>query len=463
MQIKHFFTPGLAINTFLVFDEKTRKGAIIDPTLQTEVYLATAFDENIQITDILETHVHADFLSGAPALKEALSGRPKIHCSGMGGKSWTPLYADEIVMDKHEIQLGSIRLSAWHTPGHTPEHVIWVGYDGDRNKDIPSVAFTGDLLFVGGVGRPDLLGEVVEKTLIKDLYHSLFEVLKSLPDYVEIFPGHGEGSLCGKEISAKMSSTLGYERVCNPGMVKKEFPSWEKQIMMHMPVAPAYFAKMKALNVKGNNQTTFDLPSILTMKEAEEKIDSCFVIDLHHPEAYATGHIKGSVNIPFTPHFSLWAGMIIPQDKDIILIVSSMAEAIQAIELLRVIGIDRVKGVSDSSLWSHGPHSELVSSPILDIEELYKNLDKYYILDTRPPSEWRTGRIAQAQRIELTELMHSLSNLPKDKPIALVCRSGNRSSSAASLLRNKGYLDATNVKGGMQAWVQANFPVIVEN
>lgn len=249
--------------------------------------------------------------------------------------------------------------------------------------------------------------------------------------------------------------------MCNPGMVPADFVKWQEYVMQQMPVAPAYFGKMKEMNVSGKWAVSLDLPEILSLEEVVQKQASSVIVDLHHPEAFATGHIKGTINLPFTPHFSLWAGMVLPQDKDIILVVSSMAEAIQAIQLLRIIGIDHVVGVSDSTRWEPKDSSYLESSPILEPSELHERLDEFYLIDTRPPSEWRTGYIPGSHRIELTAIMHGMDRLPKDKPIALVCRSGNRSSSAASILRNAGFTSATNIKGGMQGWVQSKLPVSI--
>src|SRR5262249_28308959 len=156
---------------------------------------------------ICETHVHTDFVSGAVDLKTALDGRATIHASGMGGKAWTPRYTDKVVGDREGFSLGKVRLEAWHAPGHTPEHIIWVVYDEMRSKTVPQAVFTGDLLFVGSIGRPDLLGAEAEKTLLQQLYHSLFKILETLPDHVEVYPSHGAGSLCGKEIGLRTSST----------------------------------------------------------------------------------------------------------------------------------------------------------------------------------------------------------------------------------------------------------------
>jgi hydroxyacylglutathione hydrolase len=203
------FIPGLAIASYMVGDEKARAVAVIDPVRDVDDYVLKARAEGLHITHVLETHVHADYVSGAKELKARLGGKPRIVCSGAGGKEWTPLYADVVVKDGDEVRLGQIRLRALHTPGHTPERVAWALFDDARSPDVPWMLFTGDCLFVGDVGRPDLLGPEQQQHLARQLHHSVFQKLGGLPDFTEIFPGHGPGSLCGKAIGARLSSTLG--------------------------------------------------------------------------------------------------------------------------------------------------------------------------------------------------------------------------------------------------------------
>ena len=189
------FIPGLAIASYMVGDEKSKDCAVIDPTRDVDEYVQVARREGLRIAHVFETHVHADFVSGAPELKAHCGGTPVIHCSGMGGDPWTPPYADHVVKDGDEVRLGSLRLRAIHTPGHTPEHVCWALFDETRSKDHPWLVFTGDFLFVGDVGRPDLLGEAERAKLAHQLYESVFNKLAPLPDYTEVFPAHGAGSL----------------------------------------------------------------------------------------------------------------------------------------------------------------------------------------------------------------------------------------------------------------------------
>src|SRR5439155_23905981 len=239
------FIPGLAIASYMVGDEKAKEVAVIDPTRDVDEYIRVAKDEGLRITQILETHVHADFVSGSAELKARLKGEPVIHVSGMGGKEWTPPYADQVAQrEGHEVKVGSLRLAAMHTPGHTPEHVSWALFDDSRSKETPWLIFTGDFLFVGDVGRPDLLGEEARKALAHQLYQSVFEKLPPLADFTEIFPAHSSGSLCGKALSSRRSSTIGFERRFNGSLRPMAEAQWIERLLSGMPLAPPCFRRM---------------------------------------------------------------------------------------------------------------------------------------------------------------------------------------------------------------------------
>ncbi|WP_165253368.1 MBL fold metallo-hydrolase [Paludisphaera soli] len=222
----------------MVGDEKTKQCAVIDPTRDVDDYVETARREGLRITHILEMHVHADFVSGSAELKARLGDEAQVAVSGMGGAEWTPPYADRAVADGDEIALGSVRLKAVHTPGHTYEHVAWALFDDTRSKDVPWMIFTGDFVFVGDVGRPDLLGEEARKKLVHQLYESVFGVLPALPDFTEVYPGHGAGSLCGKAIGSRGNSSLGFERRFNAALQPKDEPDWVASLLKGMPIAP---------------------------------------------------------------------------------------------------------------------------------------------------------------------------------------------------------------------------------
>lgn len=457
MLIRSFFTSGLFINSYLIFDEETRCAAVVDPTRQIEIYLAQALQDQVVITDIIETHVHADFVSGAAELKAALGGKPVIHCSGLGGAEWTPFYADHIVQNRESVHLGSIRLEALHTPGHTPEHLIWVVYDEKRSFSVPELAFTGDLLFVGSVGRPDLLGEDSREELAKQLYRSLFAVLYALPDFLEIYPSHGAGSLCGKGIGMKPTTTLGYEKKCNLWLIPQDYRRWVDSLQLSSQPIPDYFVRMKQENVKERKRTKHkELPPVLTMEQARKSLASDFVADLRRPDDFAAGNIKGSINLPVTPAFPLWAGSFLPADREIVLVVDDLDVVQGVMQSLKLVGLDRISGVIDVSHWKIGDRAELlVPSPMMSVEELQAEKENVYLLDVRKDYEWDSGHIEGANHLELMKVPRALDAIPLDKPIAVICHSGNRASIIASLLEKEKGVKVFNVKGGMQAWNKA--------
>lgn len=461
MIIRQFYTPGLAIASYIIYDESSRQGAVIDPTRHIEQYLMCAQQENINMMYILETHVHADFASGSQELKAAFKGKPKIVCSSLGGQTWSPKYADQLIKDREEITLGATRLQAWHTPGHTPEHIIWVVYDDRRDPHIPALAFTGDLLFVGSIGRPDLLGYEAQQELAKQLYHTIFYTLAELPDFMEIYPAHGAGSLCGKGIGARQSSTLGYERQCNPWLKPLPYEEWVVGLLKEMPAAPAYFKQMKQLNVTGMDLTSLkpELPPILTLKETLKYMTTCQIIDVRHPDLFAAGHLRGAINIPLSASFATWAGTILPLNKEFIVVIREPPEALFAVQSLKLIGIDTIKGICDASTWRSQEWQDIQhTSSMMTVEAVKANKDNIYILDVRTPGEWNSGHIKEAHHIEMPLINSSIDQLPKDIPIAVFCHSGMRASIIASLLQNHD-LSASAVRGGMHEWIQAGLPI----
>jgi len=232
---------GLAIASYIVGDEKSGEAAVVDPTRDVGEFIAFARDNDLHIRHIIETHVHADFVCGSKELKARLDDEPTIHCSGYGGDDWTQPYADQYVKEGDTIEMGDVRLGFQHTPGHTPEHVGITLFDTSRSDQTPWVLFSGDFLFVGDVGRPDLLGEEAKKELAHQLYESVFERLNRLPDITEVFPAHGAGSLCGKAIGSRRSSTVGFERRYNPSLQQKPEEQWVADLLNEMPLSPPYF------------------------------------------------------------------------------------------------------------------------------------------------------------------------------------------------------------------------------
>lgn len=460
MFFRRIFTPGLAINSYLLGDEKTKRCVVIDPIRNVIPFIVQAQNGGFDITDILETHVHADFISGAIELKHQLNEKPKIYSSTMGGKEWLPSYADESVTEGSEVIIGDLRLRALHTPGHTPEHLTWICFDDSRSKSTPWFAFTGDCLFVGSVGRPDLLGKKAMDLLAPQLYHTLFERLAPLPDFVEIYPAHGEGSICGKALKTRGSSTLGYERMSNPYFKREPEEIWVKKIKEEHLREPPYCQRVKKLNLKG--------PSLLSeLKTARHQnganLEDLFLLDIRLPETFASSHFKGAINIPFSPTFAQWAGWMLPEDKPLGLVTDHFPLATDVIDLLRLMGFDQDIQLLVDTVAETNPRVTTASFPMMDPEEVDKTMKSrnLFLVDVRTPEEWRSGHILEAHHIEVLDLQRNLINLPKDLPIALICRSGQRASLAASILEKEGY-SVINIRGGMQAWKSMGLPVILE-
>jgi len=461
MFFQRIFNPGLAINSYLIGDEKTKRCAVIDPSRHVVPFIVQAQNAGLDITDILETHVHADYVSGARELKHQLNEKPRIYCSGFGGKKWIPSYADVVVNSKTIVKFGEIRLEPLHTPGHTPEHIIWVCYDESRSSRIPWFAFTGDCLLVGSIGRPDLLGEKELPQLASQLYYTIFEVLAPLPDFLEIHPGHGEGSLCGKSVKQRATSTLGYERLFNSYLQQCPLEEWIKKISKeHLPIPP-YFHHLKKKNLEGPSLLGTLKSELLSSNKKAPSLNKLFLLDIRHPEVFAAGHIKGAINIPLSNTFCHWAGWMLPFKQPIGLIVENTHVHAEIIDQLRLMGFDQKISVIHMKE-DHRLDCDISSFPMIDVEELAKQNTKtksLYILDVRTPEEWLGGHIPGSSHLELIHFADRLKNLPDNKTIALLCKSGQRASLAASLLQKNGFTSVMNIRGGMQAWKQAGLPL----
>ena len=442
MFLQSIHNTDLSINTYLIGDSKTRQCAVIDPVRLIEPLMQVINAKGYEILYILETHVHADFVSGSKELKNRLKGKPVICCSKEGGPEWTPEYADRPISDGDELALGSIRIKAMHTPGHTPEHVIWLVFDETRSKDVPCLAFTGDFLFVGGIGRPDLLGEEQFKALSRELYKSVFERLKSLPEFLEIYPAHGAGSLCGKISSSRAYSTLGYEGRFNSSLSPKPVEKWISELQKDMPAAPISFSRIKKVNVQGAPLLqNLKSSKALTNSEVSQALASkAFIVDIRDVEPFASTHLKNSVNIPYSGAFSNWTGMIVPGDKPLVLILPDSKIAKEVMDKLWLLGFDHILGYAS---WDQVKElAEMESFPMKPVEVLAeenKAPADLYIIDVRTPSEWGAGHIDNAHHIELANLPGSIGQIPRDTPITVTCAGGFRASAATSLLQREGF------------------------
>lgn len=471
MLLHQRFIPGLAISSYLVADEKSGEAVVIDPVRDVDDYLDFAERHQLKIRHILETHVHADFVSGSAELSQRLEGQVSIHCSGEGGAEWIPPYADPVVQDGDDFKIGSLRFVARHMPGHTPEHLCWELYDQTRSSDTPWLIFTGDFLFVGDVGRPDLLGEDERDALAHELYRSVFDRMKDWPDFAEIYPGHGGGSLCGKAIGSRQSSTVGYERQFNRSLQLAAEEEWVRALLANMPAAPPYFHEMKRVNRQGPSLlgNPRSIPKRLTPSTLDDLIgtDHC-IVDVRAKESFAAAHIPSSINIPLASTLPNWAGWVLSYDVPMVLVADSAADIRNATCHLQRIGLDQLVGCLDSGLGDWQAQARAVASiELATPQELAGQLTtsgtKPTLLDVRTAAEFNGGHIDGAVHVPIGQLETRMDEFAKDAPIQIVCGSGYRGSIGASLLARAGFERLSNLLGGMTAWRSAGLAVVTSS
>lgn len=458
------FIPGLAIYSYMVGDERSKECAVIDASRDVDYFIDLAEREGLRITHILETHVHADFVSGSRELKARLGDEPTIACSGLGGPEWTPPYADRVLANHDVIQMGTVRLEAVHTPGHTPEHIMWVVYDGSRSADTPWLLLTGDFLFVGDVGRPDLLGEEARQLLASQLYRSVFSTLPDFDDFTEILPGHGAGSLCGKAIGSRSASTLGYERRFNGSLVEAPEATWIRTLLEGMPIAPPYFRRMKQVNAQGPKLVGLERPGRARYRAEEvyERVcDHCLIVDVRPKEAFAASHIPGAINIPLGSVFPTWAGWVLPYDSPTLIVLDDPQDLGEVVTHLLRVGFDEIRGYLEDGMdrWQTAGFetARLETMSAHDLARRLRQPTPPFVLDVRTEREFEAGHVDQAHHIHGGLLQARIAEVPRDREIAVICGSGYRASIASSFLKRRGYERVANVLGGMSAYEAAGY------
>ena len=447
---QRFFDEGLAQSSYLLACDRTRDAVVIDPRRDIDIYVEAARRQGLTIRYAIETHIHADFVSGAREL--AATGAPVVAGPGAG-----------LRFDHHEaahrevLALGDIRLTLLHTPGHTPEQIsILAEVPGQ-----PVRAFTGDTLFVGAVGRPDLLGEEQTRQLASELYDSLFEILLKLDDAVEVHPGHGAGSLCGAGIGKEPHSTIGQERLANAMLQHRTREAFVSAVLGDLPETPPYFPRMKRINQEGPPLLNLadGYPHLRGMSPADAATamaDGAWLIDLRSAAAFGAEHPRGAVNIGFGAKVGYWAGWVIPADARVVLLSATGREADDAARQLLRVGIDRIEGRVEGGMdaWRAAglPVGRITQISVRDLRDRIARRDTLAILDVRTPGEWRAGHIERATHVPVGEVSAQAAALPRQAPIATLCEGGYRSSLAASLLAKAGMGNVVNVTGGMAAY-----------
>ena len=468
MILKRFYDDFLAQASFLIGCEQTREAIVIDPNRQLETYTAAATAERLRIVKVAETHIHADFLSGAADLAALTAAEMCV--SGLGGKEWTytlpSAVKSRVLKDGDTLNVGTLTFEIMHTPGHTPEHIVFLVTD-TTVSDQPIGAFTGDFIFAGDVGRPDLLERAagISGTMREGaakLYQSLQRFAK-LPDYLQIWPGHGAGSACGKSLGSMPQTTLGFERLSNWAFNAKSEKDFVASVLEGQPDPPLYFARMKHMNRDGvPTRPALGLLPELSDSKLRELAVSGVVVDTRMTDRFAQAFVPGSLNIPLNKSFVNWAGSIVPYDRDIFLVVDSPEEMrlLEARKALQLIGLDRVAGYASAGALDRMAQSgeELSTIPQADITRA-NELKNVRVLDVRTTAEYSEGHIPGAAGLALQTLVSTLDTLDPEQPVAIHCAGGTRSSIAASLLASRGFKSVTNLPGGFDDWVNAGLPV----
>lgn len=463
MKIERFEDPGLAQYSYLIASKG--QAVVIDPRRDIDVYMDYADSNHLKITHILETHIHADYASGAVELAEATGA--ELWLSGHDeDEDYRYNFPHDQFRDGEELMAGNARIVALHTPGHTPEHLSFLVYDQHR-CGYPLALLSGDLLFVGSLGRPDLLGEGAQRQLAAQLYDSIHRKIATLPDGVEIHPAHGAGSLCGAGMADRPQSTLGYERSCNIFMAGRSRDEFAETILATLPPFPDYYRRMKRINAEGPKRL-HGIPGGKKLPPAEFRAlmesPEAVVIDLRRPEAYGGAHIPGAFNIGAGPNLSMWASWVVPYDRPILLVGDNAVNLEEARRALIRVGLDDVVGYLDGGMasWIEAGF-EQAHVPQISVGELYKERGRRpLVLDVRSDSEWSAGHIEGAVHIPAGDLPKRASELIPGSPIHVICGSGYRSSIAAGVLRRAGFENVVNVVGGMGAWNRQRLPVVKE-
>ncbi len=454
MLLVHVFTPKIAHSSYLLVGKKSC--AVVDPRRDVDVYLAQAREMGVRITHVLETHLHADFVSGPLELAAATGAA--IYAPRAAGCAF-----DHVgVSAGDRIEIEDMRLEVLETPGHTPEHVCYVVTDRARGES-PVGVFTGDTLFVGDVGRPDLFPDRGAE-LAGRLFHSLHDVLLWLPDHCEVYPAHGAGSLCGRSVGAKYRTTIGYERRYNAALRIRDEREFIRSLTNDMPPAPDHFSRLSSINREGPRLLS-DLPPLEELPPAEFRVRGeraeAAVVDIRGYPAFAGLHVPNSFHLDLAGNFPTFAGWVLPPEADLLWVADRPEAAAEATLWARRVGLDgRAAYLAGGvAAWAASgyevDHLHLVS--VQDLHGRVTGDERIVLVDVRTPLEFRDSHIEGAINIPAPDLRTRHTELDPEKPIFLICSSGNRSGLAASLLRQQGFREVYNVAGGMTGYSAAGY------
>lgn len=454
MIFEQYYLGCLSQASYLIGDEQTRTAVVVDPRRDIDEYLEDAAKAELAIRHVILTHFHADFVAGHLELRDRVGARIYLGAHARAEYDFTPLADGDV------LEFGTVRLRILETPGHTPEGISILVYDLAADAGTPHAVLTGDTLFIGDVGRPDLLASagMSAEALAGMLYDSLRDKLLRLPDVTRVYPGHGAGSACGKNLSAETVSTIGAQRRDNYALQPMSREAFVKLMTTDQPEAPAYFGYDAELNRTGRLAPLAELEARLAPLTLDQVLEArragAQLLDTRDPAEFAAGHLPGSTHVGLGGKFASWAGTLLPPDRPMVLVASPGREREAAMRLRRV-GFDRVLGYLEGGIEAIQDAARLVRHPVrITSAELRERLATAppVLIDVRWENEWRQGTIPGAINVPLHLLREHLDEIPIDRPVVLYCRTGERSSTAASLLEQAGRTNLMDLVGGITAW-----------
>lgn len=458
MVFEQFYLSCLAHASYLLGSEGV--AAVVDPQRDVEIYLDEARKHNLKIDYIIETHMHADFVSGHQELAARTGAKIYLSVQADAG------FPHVAVQDGDELRLGRAVLRFLETPGHSVDSISVLVTDFDRSPQ-PWAVLTGDTLFIGEVGRPDLSPGRTPEELASMLYDSLHQKLLRLPDAVKIYPAHGAGSLCGRNISPERHSTIGKERALNYALRPMSREDFITLITGDLPERPEYFFRDKEINRAGAPALA-EVAHIVPLAPAEvarRQAEGAVVLDTRPAAQFGAGHVPGSLHIALQGQYASWAGTLIGIGPPIVMVADDSKRAEESTVRLARVGIENVVGYLDGGVFAWQQDGRpLAEVPQISALQLYEQLcdqpDAVQVIDVRRPMEWETGHLERAKLKPLHQLRENLSELDRAKPVAAHCKSGYRSTIATSILKAAGFQQVMNVVGGLDAWTAHNLPFV---
>jgi hydroxyacylglutathione hydrolase len=456
--IEQFVDTGLGNSAYLIGSHDTKMGILIDPLRDVDRYLHAASERGIQLTHVLDTHLHADFISGNREIAHQTGAVIGASAEAQAG------FEHQALTEESVIDLGAFQIRVMTTPGHTPEHISFLLHEHD--KKTPSALFSGGALIVGGAARTDLLGPDLTQPLAHQLYHSLHHKLLKLPDKLEVFPTHGSGSYCVAPVSSDRITTIGRERFTNSLALARSEEEFVQRALTGLPSYPIYYKYMREINQKGA-KILGGIPVLKPLSANEVKVrmdEDILVLDVRHGREFAAGHIPDSYGIRVDAPLTTWAGWLIPFGSRIALVAESADQLLAATRQLIRIGYDDLVGYLNGGIeaWIRAGYPvETISG--MNVKELRERLNDVTLVDVRQLSEWKEGHIPGATHMEAGHMAWDELPFPHDKALAIQCASGNRSMSVSSVLQRRGYRNVIQVEGGINKWKMHGFEITKED